>query len=209
MPAPHFLHRLVAAGPDAVTAGAFLTLWIAPLALGESGVRNALLVMLVEFVLIHAAGFLGGLLLNPVMPRGKRVLALAGFTGFYLLFVGAFMLAFREWWPVLVFGWLVLGKFGLIVTGRGASEAQTAVWGMSALIYLLGAFVTILLPLPRLGVGVEVVGQLGLPGSGLWVEQPHRVLAFGFLYFGLLAAFKWHNVALPTRIPPAPHRRRG
>lgn len=209
MPAPLLFHRLAAAGPDAVTAGVFLTLWISPLALGASGVRNAVLVMLVEFVLIHAAGFLGGLLLNPALPRGRRVLVLAGFAGFYLMFVGAFMLAFQEWWPVLVFGWLILGKFGLIVTGRGASEAQASVWGMSALIYLLGAFATILLPLPRLGVGAEVVGQLGLPGSGLWVEQPHRVLAFGFLYFALLAAFKWHTVDRPPTQRPRSRRRRG
>lgn len=206
MQAP-LLHRLVAAGPDAVTAAVFLALWISPFAFGESGVRNALLVMLIEFVLVHAAGFLGILLLNPATPRGRRVLALAGFAGFYLLFVGAFMFAFGEWWPALVFGWLVLAKFGAIVTGRGAGEAQTAVWGMSALIYLLGVFATILLPLPRLGVGAEVVGQLGLPGSGLWVEQPHRVLAFGFLYFALLAAFKWHSVALPGTATSASPKR--
>lgn len=202
MQAP-LLHRLVAAGPDAVTAAVFLTLWISPFAFGDSGVRNALLVMLIEFVLVHAAGFLGLLLLDPTTPRGRRVLALAGFAGFYLLFVGAFMLAFGEWWPALVFGWLVLGKFAAIVGNRGAGDAQAALWGLSALAYLLGAFATVLLPLPRLGVEAAVVGQLGLPGSGLWVEQPHRVLAFGFLYFGLLALAKWNGARAPGRSRPA------
>jgi hypothetical protein len=57
-------------------------------------------------------------------------------------------------------------------------------------LYVLGVFVTVILPLPRLGITPEVVAQLGIPGSGLWVERPHTVIAFGLLYFGALAAVK-------------------
>ena len=59
--APTGLQKLMAL-PDAITASAFVSLWIAPLWLGSRAVSNALLTMLVEFVLIHAAGMLGGVL---------------------------------------------------------------------------------------------------------------------------------------------------
>ena len=47
------LSRAALALPDAVSASVFLLLWIAPFALGPDGVRNALLMMLVEFLLIQ------------------------------------------------------------------------------------------------------------------------------------------------------------
>ncbi len=40
-----------------------------------------------------------------------------------------------------------------------------------------------MLPVPRLGISRAAVDDLALPGSGLWIEQPHRVLAAGTLYF--------------------------
>lgn len=205
------LQRLIASFPDAVTAAAFLVLWIAPTALGESAVRNALLVMLVEFVIIHASGMLGAIVLGAAASRGKKLAALLGFGAFYMLFIGAFMLIFGEYWPALVFGWLLLAKFGGVLSrggrGVGEHERQMAVWLVSFLAYLFGAFATILLPLPRLGLQVDVVATLGLPGSGLWVEQPHRLLAFGFFYFAVLALYKWLEAGLAAR-PRVPSRSR-
>ena len=58
-------------------------------------------------------------------------------------------------------------------------------WGISALLYVLLAFVTTILPIPHLGISEEVVRAQGFSVGGLWTEQPHRVMAFGFLYFGL------------------------
>ena len=62
--------RAIAAAPDAVTCASFLLLWIAPTALGLDAVRGALLLMVVEFLLIHATAMLGGTLppSPPPMP---------------------------------------------------------------------------------------------------------------------------------------------
>ena len=38
-----------------------------------------------------------------------------------------------------------------------------------------------------------MVSQLGLTGSGEWVDKPHTVVAFGALYFGVLAWSKWRD----------------
>jgi hypothetical protein len=194
---PPLLQRLVAAAPDAVTAGFFLVVWLDPLRLGEGSVRTAMLIMLVEFVLIHATGFLGAFALATLAPRRVRVLGILGFGLFYALFIGAFMAAFQAWWPALVFGWLLVGKFARVLTGGGDGGQIASLWAASVLLYLGGAFLTVLAPLPRLGVTAAVLPQLDLVGEGLWMDQPHRALAFGVLYFGGLAWFKWANRPLP------------
>ncbi len=98
-----------AALPDALTATFFTVVWIEPFAFGALSVRTALLTMLVEFILVHATGFLTVLALGDT-SRTKRVLALVGASFFYLLFIAAFAWSFRGWWPFLAFLWLVVGK---------------------------------------------------------------------------------------------------
>ncbi len=183
--------RYLAAIPDAVTSAGFLLLWMAPFAFGESGVRNAMLVMLVEFILMHAAGALGGIVFNEGATRTRRFLAIAGMGLFYLVFVGAFAWAFKAWWPFLAFGWLLVGKFVLAFDPtRTSAQRRTQMmqrWGTTAMVYILGVFATVALPLPRFGITAEIVPRLGLGGTGLWVEKPHTVIAFGAIYFGVLA----------------------
>lgn len=194
------LPRLVAAAPDAVTAGFFLWVWIAPLSLGEGSVRTATLIMLVEFLLVHASGFLGAVTLASTVSRGKRLAALLGFGLFYSLFIGAFMLAFKAWWPAAVFGWLLVGKFAQVLTrvDDRAAQRQMAAWGASVLFYILGVFLTLFLPLPRLGIDAATIPKLGLTGAGVWVDDPHRVVAFGVLYFAALSWYKWVDPAVPS-----------
>ena len=185
------LNRLIAILPDAVTAVFFLAVWIAPMTFGEGGVRNAMLIMLVEFVLIHATGGLGASVFREDLTRARRLMIILGTSVFYVLFVSAFALIFKAWWPFLAFAWLLVGKLAIAFDPRRTSnERRVAMqqrWGTTVVVYLLGVFATVVLPLPRLGISAAVVPQLGLTGSGLWVEQPHTVIAFGALYFGVLA----------------------
>jgi hypothetical protein len=191
--------RIVAAFPDAVTAAVFALLWVAPLAFGASGVRNAMLVMLVEFVLVHASGFMGVIMLSDRTSRGMRVAALLGFAVFYLLFIGTFVAVFAQWWPLFAFAWLLLGKLAVVLGAHrldvGERQRVQSTWALSVLFYLGGVFATTLLPLPRLGVQPDVLPLLGLTGSGVWVDAPHCVLAFGCVYFGLGAWSKWRDWA--------------
>lgn len=198
--------RLLAALPDSITAAIFLSLWIAPLWLGPDGVRNAMLVMLVEFILVHASAFLGSAVLG-AGSTARRLATLLGFTLFYGLFVAAFAFTFEAWWPFAAFAWLLVGKVTIALDrSRSAPERlrrMQSEQGLATITYLGGVFATTLLPLPRLGIGAEVVPQLGLPGGGLWVDRPHSVIAFGVFYFGLLAWSKWRGWSLPAAGPPA------
>jgi hypothetical protein len=187
-------HRL-AALPDAITASAFASLWFAPLWLGPRAISNALLTMLVEFVLVHASGMLGGLLESRSHSRRAQVLALLGFGFLYSAFIGAFALTFFEWWPVLVFAWLLVGKlqdlFGASPADPAHRQRRQTMWAAQVVAYLAAVFITLLLPVPRFGISEAVQPQLGLTGSGLWVGQPQTVVVAGVLYFGLLAWLKW------------------
>lgn len=192
--------RLLAAAPDAVVAAGFLVVWFAPFAFGPRSVSNAMLTMLVEFIVMHASGFLGPLVLDGTLATRKRFLAIAGFGAFYGIFVTAFVLIFDEIWPAWVFAWLLFGKFsGALARNRlrGAEAAkQQMLWGTSCLLYLAGVFFTTLVWMPRLGMSVAVQPQFGLTGSGVWVEEPHRVVAFGVVYFGTMAWVKWRGPGL-------------
>jgi hypothetical protein len=170
---------------DFVTAFTFFATWIRPDWLGRDWVKSLMLVMLVEFLVVHSFGFL---MVAGEEGGARSILALLGLGAFYLLFAGAFALAFRSWWPVLLFGWLVGSKLFALFTGAVEPAEQrayvTAVWAISTLAYLVLVALTSLLPLPRLGVR-EHARAYGVDrkATGLWMEQPHRVIAFGALYF--------------------------
>lgn len=90
------LPRLLSALPDAVTAAFFMILWISPMRFGSHGVRNGMLIMLVEFILIRASGFLGSTAFAAGLSGRSKIRALAAFDLFYLLFIAAWSWAFPE-----------------------------------------------------------------------------------------------------------------
>lgn len=172
--------------PDFLYAGAFLLTWVNPLLWRTDMVKILMLVMLFEFISIHSSAFMGGIMMAK-LPTGQKIGYLGGFGVLYSLFAVGFGAAFHAWWPFVSL-WMQVGNRSLGLLVRGAPDhaerqeirkAQAA----ATLAYLLFAFATTLLPVPALGITREVVGLLQLPGSGLWVAQPYRVIAFGFCYF--------------------------
>jgi hypothetical protein len=180
------LPAIVAALPDFGLSAVFLGTWIAPRLLGVDRIGHLLLLMLLEFIVVHSAGFMGVAALtdNPKRPRAKAIL---GLGAFYTLFVGGFALGFRTWWPLVAFWGLTLNRLLSAIVGpppRGEAERIVrAGWAVGAMAYLGAVFLTTPLPVPRLGVTKAVVAAAHLPGSGLWIDEPYRVLAAGFLYF--------------------------
>jgi hypothetical protein len=184
-------NRLLGALPDSLTCLFFVVLWIAPLSFGSQSVGNGMLVMLVEFVLVHATGFLGAVVLDGAASRMKVLGVLLGFAVFYLVFIAVWSLAFQQWWPFFAFGWLLLGKFSHAIKSDTTSTARRqkmqSDWVIAGVTYVVGVFITSILPVPQFGIDASVVAKLHLPGSGVWVDEPQRVIAFGAFYFGVLA----------------------
>lgn len=187
--------RLFAASPDAATAAVYALTWWNPFQFGDSAVKNLMLLMLMEFLVVHSGAFIGMAVLSDRASRKSKTLAIVGFGAFYMLFAGAFSAGFNSWWPALTFLWLLLARFAnvwLLPLPRAAeARRMISLWAASVLCYLGAVFVGILAPLPRLGLHSDIVPALGLSGGGLWVEQPHTVIASGLLYFAAMAWSKW------------------
>ncbi len=185
--------RFLAAAPDAVLAATFVVVWLSPLSLGDRMVAHLMLVMLQEFIAIHSSAFAAAVLFGN-KPRGPKVATLAGLGAFYSLFSVGFCLAFHQWWPL----WALWAQFfnrmlRSLLTQPPPEEARQSAMaevGAGTMFYIVFVFATTLLPVPQFGITASVVASLGLPGGGLWVEQPHRVIAFGFLYFAAQTAFQ-------------------
>ena len=202
------LGRLLGALPDAVTGIACLIVWISPLAFGQGAVKTVVLMMLIEFLLVHGTGFFTAVALIDGISRNKRLLGMLGLLCFYALFVGVFAAAFKAWWPVWVFLWLAIGKAVWIFAAPRDRDAemsrQMAAWAFSVVAYLAAVFGGLMLPLPRLGITQELLPALGLPGSGEWIEKPHTAVAGMAFYYFAMAAFKWWRSAAPESAVPPP-----
>jgi hypothetical protein len=199
-----FLSRLLAALPDALSATIFVWAWIDPSTIGgPERVKNLMLVMLFEFIAMHSSAIIGSMFLSD-MPRAQKFLALVGLSAAYLLFVVAFAYGFSSMWPIWAFAWLFVCRFWYLIanptTGEDAARRMQNSWGLSGLTYLLGCFITVFLPLPHLGITPEFIAQMHFPEkmTGDWVDHPWKVLAFGALYFSVMAVAKFNDLGIPA-----------
>lgn len=202
---PLKLQALLAALPDTVTSAVFVSIWISPFLFGVGAVKAAMLTMLVEFFLVHATGFYTGFGANRDWTRSHRWLALGGLTFFYLLMIGLIAWSFKAWWMLLAFGWLFVGKLSWILKKPDDDQTMQAMaaWAGMVAAYLFACFFTIGVDLPFLGIKPELVTTFGLDAKseGIWESEPHRVVAFGALYFGILAFAKFCLPFITARWP--------
>jgi hypothetical protein len=195
------LPRLFAAAPDAVTAGVYLTAWVDPAVGGPETIKNLMLTMLIEFIVIHSSGFYAGIAALDIGAY-KRLLVLTGLGAFYMMFILAFAHAFHSTWPIFAFGWLFLCRFFHLWLRPAQSEREAGglmvLWVISVITYIIGAMVTTVLPLPALGITPEFAASMQMAGSGEWVQRPYTVLAFGTLYFAVQAFAKYKTAPEAT-----------
>jgi hypothetical protein len=194
------LAHLFSALPSFIFSGVFLVTWIAPGTFGANMISYLMLIMLMEFINVHAAGFMGNAIIGDA-GRGKKAATILGLGVMYTLFVGAFSLVFKEWWPLGAFWALVLNRLLGVLLGKAPTGQEKAAlqasWAFGALSYIMLVFATILLPVPEFGVTTDVITNQGLETGGLWSDQPYRMMAFGFTYFAVsgcseLFSTKWN-----------------
>jgi hypothetical protein len=200
------LERILDAAGDLSLATLFLVTWIAPGASLALPLSVALLTMLLEFVVVHSTGFMGSVALADG-PRAERARKVLGLGGFYTLFVGGFALGFGTWWPLIAFWGLTLNRSIAVLFDPHPGRAQRLrirkSWAAITLSYLAAVFLTTFMPMPGLGITPDVVRAAELPASGLWVDQPERVVAAGFLHFLLsgVSALLGHRWISDASIP--------
>lgn len=170
---------------DLAWCASFIAVWRQPGVFGAGDVELAFVLLIVEFLLLHATGFLFATSVK--VPGERRNLMLfAGFAVFYLLFAGALSRTVDNWLPFgLMFG-LVIGDFtlGLLSRSDGITASQVLslrFWLVRVVLFLVAVFLCLFIPLPQGGVELE-------PGAGaVWDAEPYRGLATGALFFALAA----------------------
>lgn len=189
---PSRLAAFLASLPDFALAAVACITWVSPATLGEEKVAWFLGLMLLEFIVVHSAAFLGSIALSDA-PKPKRLLHALGLSVFYTLFAAGFALGMKHWWPLAAFWGLTANRLLGIALGQAPKgkerELMQASWATGAVAYLFGAFLTVLAPIPKFGVRPEMLGAAGEDSGGLWIDEPHRVVAFAVVYFTLIGLF--------------------
>jgi hypothetical protein len=120
-----------------------------------------------------------------VMTRGdskERLKSIVLLGSVYSLFALGVSVGAKSVWPFVLLWWVTLGRFlPALLRGpaTGGEESHLRRAAPCAVFYLFGAFFCSLYPLPQLGLTSSLRGH----GSGLWMDEPHRALAFGAFYF--------------------------
>jgi len=183
--------RVGGALPEAISAGFFLAAWLMPAVIGAHWIKTMMLVLLFEFISIHSSAFMIGISEQKGLSRAKRTLAMLGLGVLYLGFAAAFSAIFDDWWPIAAFLWLLVGKIiGLWQHADKALDYGKMVWAASTLFFILAVVIGAVIPFPALMITDEIRAQAAIPGNGLWVDNPQRMLASGVLYFGALTWLK-------------------
>lgn len=195
----------IAAAPDFLIGATFFVLWVEPELLGVTRIRDGVLLMLMEFIVIHSAAFMGSVAWGDA-PARKKALQVLGLTLMYTMCVGGFALGFKTWWPLLGFWGLTVNRLLGALLDPGSGEERQLVqgtWAVTAVLYLGAAFASVIIPWPRLGVTPAVLDQVDLPSSGAWIEQPWDVMAVGFLYFMACGVWQLNARTWMARAPLA------
>ena len=182
------LGKLISAIFDVSLAAVFLVTWVSPESSLAQPPALLLLIMLIEFITMHSTAMLGSVWMSD-KSTNERLRSVGLLTLMYAAFVGAFSAGFSTWAPFIGF-WLLTANrvVGMLLGGRPTKQMKEAAersWARSVVLYIAGAFVTTFVGVPRLGLTPAVMESIDIPGGGVWVEEPWRVLGFGVFYFGL------------------------
>jgi hypothetical protein len=183
--------RIVSAAPDLALGLTFLLTWIAPQLLGAGKATYAAQLMMLEFVVVHSAVIVGhmGTRSTSRLVNGAWILGLSALYSSIAIVIGR---ASNDLWPLWSFWGLTANRLMTLVGSSGFDERRAARlgtrWVLSVGLYLFWMFLTTFAPIPELGIDASMVPD-NPRVSGLWVEQPQRVLAGGVGYFFSQAYF--------------------
>jgi len=171
--------RWSAAAATALTAAAYLALWLFP-GRDTDLTRSFVVAFGLEFFLVHA-----GVMVPAARAAGRARTALI--AGVYFLIAAAVGLGLGLW-TFIGFAYLTALEIVPSLRARADEVALTALAGVGkALLYFAVVFTAMLLPVPRLGVSPDVESALALSISGVADPGPHNILCAGVAYFAILA----------------------
>lgn len=189
-PAIRFWIRLtVALAADLALAAAFLITWLRPYTFGEFAVKHFTFLMIFEFLVVHATGFLGAVG-SRSSGTWERLFMYSVLCLVYGLFAAAFAFSAGSLWPAMGFILMFLGRAPGILFRPHSDDAMMGImsnWAAMVCLYLFGVFFVLMNDVPALGITPEVIAAQEFGTGGEFPERPYIVMAFGALYFTGLA----------------------
>ena len=188
--------RIAAALPDTITSATYLVAWIAPALLGVTAVRNLLVAIVIEFLVLHATALYGVGVRHLGMGVRQRAIALGIVSLPYAIVAVWLALGLDMPWVVFSFLWLFTARFGFLLRRPAATAALEmsrawTLWLVSLGAFVIGIMACNKLPLPTLGLTPEFVASLSMSGHpDAKAQAPHISIAFGVFYFAVLALAK-------------------
>jgi len=167
-------------------------IWRDPFKYGKRrGVRGAVALFIMEFIILHS-GAATASIFKAKQGMGGMLGAMLALAAIYGVFVIAISAAFG--------GWDLFVSTAILMGGRAASAAlfmseKDVQWLLAnsivgVCLYMLTTIVSIF-PLPKWGMqGEKMRGVEAPPGSGHWVEYPHRCVGAAAIYYLLLGLFE-------------------
>ncbi|MFC1497939.1 hypothetical protein ACFLS1_05635 [Verrucomicrobiota bacterium] len=179
----------------------FLRTWQTPMAIDEGRwVKLSVGIMVLEFILVHSGGFFAACSqrkdkTGKPINKSHRIKLMSGLVCVYTMFAVSFSLAFDSWTLFWIFCWVTTSRFlTMLFNAKDGPRMMIYRSGVSVLLYVSSAFISVFVKLPRGGITKEVLNQV-YPGrgSGEWEKNPQQALLAGMLYFGFLGL--WELVA--------------
>lgn len=194
----HLVAGVMGAAPCWVMAILFFRVWQTPMVIDEGRwVKLAVGIMVLEFILVHSGGFFGALSQRTdktgrQITLSHRIALMVGLVCVYLIFAASFSVAFKSWYLFGVFCWVTASRLlSMFLDTKHDSNTMMARSGVSVMLYVSAAFLSIFVRIPRAGLTPEVLNAV-YPGrgSGEWEQNPQQALLAGMFYFGLLGLWE-------------------
>lgn len=180
----------ISAAPDVVIALTYLITWIAPATFGDHMVEYLVVAVLLEMISPHASVILGGVLMFNI-TKTKKIVLLFSIGAFFTMFIGIFASFINEWWPIIGFWVLIMNRLMSVVLGKtpdgGQFLSMVNLWVIGCVCYYASMILSFIVPFPELGVTAGFVASLHSAEPIFQTDWLHRWMAFGFLYYFLIA----------------------
>lgn len=184
-----FLINLLFALPLLGLSWAFWSYWTAPDQFTFFELSEFAVLLLVEFIVIHSSQFHHQVTFT-YQPKLQKVEAFVVILVFYSAIAAGVSYAAGSSWPFYAFVGLTVLKLPTVVfSGKPDHDRRKAAlteWMFDGSLYVVGVIGSALLDIPTLGMARVSPLELNLPVEGVWFEEPHRLVAFGCFYFGVL-----------------------
>ena len=173
--------------PDFILAGILLRIWLFRSQNGTSEVHWALILVLMEFVVMHSAAMMGGLIeldmksMDPPMKRWHKLPLFLFLCAFYSVF--AYL--FGSWPAMQGFLLLCLNRALPVITGRVFSEEEkkraTDNYATAGVLFIVAIF---------LGIILWVPDEMIRSREGTGDTESYRMIVTGVLYYAMHALIK-------------------